>query len=52
MKLLKILCVLCPVLLVVLFTIYFFNIDMKAVRKIYDKLNIYYDQLDKKDKRL
>ncbi len=33
------------------FTIYWFNLDMKLVRKIYDALQKHYDNL-KRDKRL
>lgn len=34
------------------FTIYFFNLDMKLIRIVYDKMGKHYDNLDKKDKRL
>lgn len=33
------------------FTIYWFNLDMKLVRKIYDKLQGHYDNLEK-DRKL
>ena len=33
------------------FTIYWFNLDMKLVRKLYDWLQTHYDEL-KKDRRL
>lgn len=33
------------------FTIYFANLDMKLIRKVYDLLQPYYDNL-KKDKKL
>ena len=36
---------------VITFSIYYTNSDMKLVRKIYDKLQPYYDNL-KKDKKL
>ena len=38
-------------LFVITFLIYYTNSDMKLVRKIYDKLQPYYDNL-KKDKKL
>lgn len=34
------------------FTIYFFNLDMKLIRIVYDKMGKHYDNLDKKDKKL
>lgn len=33
------------------FCIYFFNLDMKLVRFIYDKLQVHYDNLEK-DRKL
>ena len=36
---------------VVTFTIYFFNADMKLIRKIYDLLGKHYDTM-KRDKKL
>lgn len=33
------------------FAVYWFNLDMKLVRKLYDKLQPYYDNLEK-DKKL
>ncbi len=38
-------------LFVLTFTVYFFNLDMKLVRIIYDKLDKHYDNLEK-DKKL
>lgn len=38
-------------LFVLTFTVYFFNLDMKLVRVIYDKLDKHYDNLEK-DKKL
>ncbi|MBQ8183545.1 MAG: hypothetical protein IJ025_06575 [Clostridia bacterium] len=38
-------------LFVVTFIIYFFNIDMKLVRKVYDFLGKHYDTM-KRDKKL
>lgn len=38
-------------LFVLTFTIYFFNLDMKFVRFIYDKLQPHYDNLEK-DRKL
>lgn len=45
-----ILCVILALFLLT-FTIYFFNLDMKLVRFIYDKLQPHYDNLEK-DKKL
>lgn len=39
------------VLFALTFTIYFFNLDMKLVRKIYDALGKHYDNI-KKDRKL
>jgi len=39
------------VLFIVTFVIYWFNLDMKLVRKIYDKLQPHYDNLEK-DRKL
>lgn len=36
---------------VITFTVYFFNLDMKLVRKIYDLLGRHYDTMGK-DKKL
>ncbi len=38
-------------LFVLLFTIYFFNLDMKLVRFVYDKLGKHYDNQEK-DRKL
>ncbi len=38
-------------LFVITFAIYWFNLDMKLVRKIYDSLQVHYDKI-KKDKKL
>lgn len=38
-------------LFVITFTIYFFNMDMKLIRKIYDLLGKHYDNM-KRDKKL
>jgi hypothetical protein len=38
-------------LFIVTFIIYWFNLDMKLVRKIYDKLQPHYDNLEK-DRKL
>lgn len=38
-------------LFVVTFIVYFFNLDMKLIRKVYDLLGKHYDTM-KKDKRL
>lgn len=39
-------------LIALTFTIYFFNLDMKLIRIVYDKMGKHYDNLDKKDKKL
>lgn len=36
---------------VVTFTVYYFNLDMKLVRKVYDLLGKHYDNMEK-DRRL
>ena len=36
---------------VITFTIYFFNMDMKLIRKVYDLLGKHYDTM-KRDKKL
>lgn len=54
MKILKALAVLAAVLLAlfgVTFTVYWYNADMKLIRKIYDWLQPHYDELQK-DRRL
>lgn len=54
MKFLKAVLIILAVLFaffVITFSIYYTNSDMKLVRKIYDKLQPYYDNL-KKDKKL
>lgn len=38
-------------LFILTFTVYWFNLDMKLVRKIYDWLQTHYDEL-KKDRKL
>lgn len=38
-------------LFIITFAIYWFNLDMKLVRKIYDKLQVHYDKM-KRDKKL
>ena len=45
-----ILCVILA-LFVLTFTVYFFNLDMKLVKVIYDKLQGHYDNLEK-DRKL
>ena len=50
----KVLLIIACVLLVlfaITFIIYFFNLDMKLVRKIYDRLQPHYDNLEK-DRKL
>lgn len=48
--LLIILCVILALFLLT-FTIYFFNLDMKLIRFVYDKLQPHYDNLEK-DRKL
>ncbi|WP_294849577.1 hypothetical protein [uncultured Eubacterium sp.] len=38
-------------LFIATFSVYFFNLDMKLVRVIYDKLQVHYDNLEK-DRKL
>lgn len=52
MKALLIILIVLLVLFALTFTIYFFNLDMKLIRVVYDKMNKHYDNLEKKDKRL
>lgn len=51
MKALIIILIVIAVLFVLTFTIYFFNLDMKLVYKIYTALNKHYDKLEK-DRKL
>lgn len=51
MKALIIIAIILAVLFVLTFTIYFFNLDMKLVRFVYEKLQGHYDNLEK-DKKL
>ncbi len=51
LKALIIILIVIAVLFVVTFTIYYFNLDMKLVRKVYDLLGKHYDNLEK-DRRL
>lgn len=51
MKALIIILIILAVLFVLTFCIYFFNLDMKLVRKIYDALGKHYDSLEK-DRKL
>lgn len=52
MKALLIILIVFLVLFALTFTVYFFNLDMKLIRVVYDKMNKHYDNLEKKDKRL
>ena len=47
MKALIIILIVLAALFVLTFCIYFFNLDMKLVRKIYDALGKHYDSLEK-----
>ena len=51
LKVLIIILVIIAVLFVLTFGIYYFNLDMKFVRKVYDLLGKHYDNLEK-DKKL
>lgn len=51
LKALFIIFIVIAVFFVVTFTIYYFNLDMKLVRKIYDLLGKHYDNMEK-DRRL
>lgn len=51
LKALLIILIVVAVLFVVTFTIYYFNLDMKLVRKIYDMLGKHYDNMEK-DRKL
>lgn len=51
MKALIIILIVIAVLFVVTFGIYFFNLDMKLVRKVYDALQKHYDNIEK-DRKL
>ncbi len=51
LKVLIIILVIIAVLFVLTFGIYYFNLDMKLVRKVYDLLGKHYDNLEK-DKKL
>ena len=52
MKALIIILIVLLVLFALTFLIYFFNLDMKLIRVVYDKMGKHYDNLEKKDKRL
>ncbi|MDD6728322.1 MAG: hypothetical protein PUE08_03765 [Eubacteriales bacterium] len=51
LKALLIILIVIAVLFILTFTIYWFNLDMKLVRKIYDLLGKHYDNLEK-DRKL
>lgn len=51
LKALLIIAIVLVCLFVLTFVIYFFNLDMKLVRKIYEMLQPHYDNLEK-DKKL
>lgn len=51
MKVILIIAIVLLCLFVLTFAIYWFNLDMKLVRKIYDWLQPHYDSLEK-DKKL
>lgn len=50
MKALLIILIVILALFALTFTIYFFNLDMKLIRIVYDKMGKHYDNLDKKIK--
>ena len=51
LKALIIILIVIAVLFVVTFGIYFFNLDMKLIRFVYDKLGKHYDNIEK-DRKL
>lgn len=51
LKALIIILIVIAVLFVVTFSVYFFNLDMKLVRVIYDKMQKHYDNMEK-DRKL
>lgn len=51
LKALLIILIVILILFIVTFTVYFFNLDMKIVRKIYELLGKHYDNLEK-DRKL
>lgn len=51
LKIALIVLIVVAVLFILTFTIYWFNLDMKLVRKLYDWLQTHYDKLEK-DKKL
>lgn len=51
LKALLIILIVILILFIVTFTVYFFNLDMKLVRKIYELLGKHYDNLEK-DRKL
>ena len=51
LKALIIILIVIAVLFVVTFGIYFFNLDMKLIRIVYDKLGKHYDNIEK-DRKL
>lgn len=51
LKALIILLIVIAVLFAVTFSVYFFNLDMKLVRVIYDKMQKHYDNIEK-DRKL
>lgn len=51
LKVILIILIVLVILFAVTFVIYFFNLDMKLVRKIYDALGKHYDNIEK-DRKL
>lgn len=51
LKALIIILIVIAVLFILTFTIYYFNLDMKLVRKVYDALGKHYDNIEK-DRKL
>lgn len=51
LKVILIILIVLVILFAVTFAIYFFNLDMKLVRKIYDALGKHYDNIEK-DRKL
>ncbi len=51
LKALIIILIVIAVLFVVTFSVYFFNLDMKLIRVVYDKMQKHYDNIEK-DRKL
>lgn len=52
MKAIKAIIAVLTVFVTATFTIYYLNLDMKLIRKVYDLMGKHYDEMDKKNKGL